>query len=117
MRIIVCGGRDYQDREAVWAALDKLHLKRGVTCLVQGHATGADQLAREWAEARGIPCQSYPADWRRFGNSAGPLRNQLMADAGADGVCAFPGGTGTQDMTERARDAGIPVWEPMKRRP
>ncbi len=31
-----------------------------------------------------------------------------------DAVVVFPGGSGTADMVERARKAGLPVWEPMK---
>src|SRR5690606_30354012 len=52
---------------------------------------------------------AYPADWRRHGRAAGPIRNQEMADAGADLCIAFPGGRGTADMVRRARAAGIPV--------
>jgi acyl-CoA synthetase (NDP forming) len=55
---------------------------------------------------------SFPANWKKHGKSAGPIRNQLMLDVGKpDLVIAFPGGSGTADMIRRARKAGVPVKE------
>lgn len=112
MRLIVCGGRDFIDRERAFRALDAAHAKRPIGVVIHGGARGGDTLAGAWAEARGIPVEVYPADWKGLGPAAGPKRNQQMADAGADGCLALPGGAGTEDMCERARDAGIPVWRP-----
>jgi hypothetical protein len=115
MRLIVCGGRTFRDRQAVFAALDRLHAKRGISFLIQGAADGADYLAWQWAEARGVPCGSYAANWQGEGRAAGTLRNQRMIDEGAaDGVVAFPGGRGTADLIARAKRAGLKVWEPGK---
>lgn len=119
MRVIVCGGRDYQDRDRVFEALDRLHKKRGITCVIHGACkTGADRWADEWAKERDIEVERYEADWIRLGFWAGPSRNQEMRDkARADGVVAFPSnGTGTADMCRRAQDPiyGPPlnVWYP-----
>ena len=113
LRIIVCGGRDYRDRQAVFDALDRLHAKRGIDFLIQGVADGADYLAWQWANERGVPCGSYPAHWDEHGKRAGPIRNQKMIEEGkADGVVAFPGGAGTADLVRRAEAAGITVWRP-----
>lgn len=110
LRVLVCGGRDYADREHVYLVLDLLHRRVGVAVLIQGEARGADTLAREWAEARGVPVLPFPADWTRHGRFAGPRRNQRMLDEGRPGlVLAFPGGRGTMDMTRRARRAGVRV--------
>lgn len=115
MRVIVCGGRDYRDRNAVFNALDRLHAKRGIELVIHGGARGADCLAQQWADERGIPCRTYQAMWNLHGRSAGPRRNQQMIDDGTpDGVVAFPGGVGTRDMVERARRAGLTVWEPCR---
>ena len=52
----------------------------------------------------------YPAPWKRFGPSAGGIRNQQMLDEGKpDLVVAFPGGKGTADMVRRAENAGVKV--------
>lgn len=112
LRIIVCGGREYCERAKVFKALDAVHGKRPIGVVIQGGAAGADLLAKEWAEARGVRCDEYQADWKQHGKRAGPMRNQLMASLGADGCVAFPGGVGTLDMTTRAEAQGIPVWRP-----
>lgn len=117
MKLLVCGGRDYEDRDAVFAALDRVHAKRPIETLGQGLCpTGADALAVEWARARGVRCIGFSANWREFGLADGPMRNQQMIDYGFDGVVAFPGGRGTADLVRRARAAGVPVWEPMRPR-
>jgi predicted Rossmann-fold nucleotide-binding protein len=110
MRVLVCGGRDYDDRDALYAALDSLHAEHGFMVVIAGGARGADTLAAEWAGDRGIPTQVYMAEWERLGRKAGPIRNQRMLDEGRpDLVVAFPGGTGTAGMMGIARKAGIEV--------
>jgi hypothetical protein len=111
--VIVCGGRDYKDRERVFAALDQMRAKHsGFLLIAHGGAPGADTLAGEWARERGIACEVFPADWEGRGPAAGPERNQRMIDAGANGCVAFPGGRGTADCVRRCEATGIPVWRP-----
>ncbi|MGB0731782.1 MAG: DUF2493 domain-containing protein [Miltoncostaeaceae bacterium] len=110
IRVIVCGGRDYLDREAVDAALDAVHRKHGAFTLVHGGANGADLLAGLWAASRGVEFEVHPAAWTQHGKRAGPMRNQHMLELGTDAVVAFPGGRGTADMVSRAEKAGVPVW-------
>lgn len=45
MKVLVCGGRDYADREAVAAVLKDIHLRHGISVVIEGGATGADRLA------------------------------------------------------------------------
>ena len=117
MRVLVCGGREFNDRDAVAKAL-RPYKPEHVTkpCehkIIHGGAPGADTLAGEWAEVFGVPFRIFPADWRTHGKAAGPIRNQRMIDEGKpDIVIAFPGGRGTADMVRRARAAGIRVIEP-----
>lgn len=112
-RILVCGGREYDDEGLVFSTLDYYAKKRGVMCIINGGACGADALATAWASARCVPCLIYAAQWERHGNAAGPIRNQRMLDGQPRPtlVIAFPGGRGTADMVRRARSAGIEVVE------
>lgn len=118
--VIICGGRDYQDRERAFAALDRAHAHRTITLLVHGACLdlktgdllGADRWADEWASENGIALERHPADWQTWGKAAGPMRNKQMAEAGAHGCIAFPGGTGTANMCRHAQREGIPVWKP-----
>ena len=111
--LLVCGGRDYTDREAAFAALDRADQKRHIEAVVHGGQRGADALAAEWAIAHRRRELRYDADWAGRGPAAGPERNARMLEKGLpDGVCAFPGGRGTADMIRRAEAAGLPVWKP-----
>ena len=76
MRVIVCGGRVFENEEGLFKALDKLHEKYGFTLLAEGDARGADKLAGLWAESRGVDHVRYPADWDKHGNRAGYIRNE-----------------------------------------
>ncbi|VDS07601.1 hypothetical protein PARHAE_00778 [Paracoccus haematequi] len=115
MRVIVCGGRDYADKDAAVAALDRFHAQHGITCLIQGGAKGADRLAYEWAASRFVIVHNVPADWKKHGKAAGPIRNQQMIDEHQpNALIAFPGGRGTDDMIKRAKEAGLPVYRPVK---
>jgi hypothetical protein len=111
-RIIVCGGRDYTDSDRARAALDAAHAKSPIAVIVHGGAPGADTIAKHWARDHGILRDEFQADWQGLGRGAGPIRNQAMADSGAHGCIAFPGGRDTADMHRRAQAAGIPVWKP-----
>lgn len=112
MRVIVTGSRYYNDEEKVNVTLDALHHMMRITCIIQGGATGADQLAREWAMRRKVKIDTFKADWRRYGNYAGPERNTDMAINGNADMCiAFIGGNGTDDMVKKAKAAGIRVTE------
>jgi hypothetical protein len=111
MRAIVCGGRDYDDRDSVFSILDRARVKLGLEFVIEGGALGADRLAREWAQARGVPFQTYEADWKGEGRSAGPKRNARMLHEGKPGcVIAFAGGNGTNNMVRQAETAGVKVY-------
>ncbi len=108
MRVLVCGGRDYDDAEAVRHSLDMVRAESIIT----GGAKGADELGVKEAVRRGIKPIIFMAEWKKHGKGAGPIRNQQMLDEGKpDLVMAFPGGRGTADMVRRAKAAGVPVME------
>lgn len=109
-RVLVCGGRNYHDFDRARTALDLAHNERAIDVLVCGMAQGADMLAVRWANAKGVTVLPFPADWKRYGPPAGPIRNQRMIDEGRPNlVLAFAGGAGTKDMVTRAERASIPV--------
>lgn len=112
MRVIVTGGRDYDNYEHVARTLLHVWLEndRPQMIIVQGGAKGADAAARKMAKTQGFRCETFPADWS-IGRWAGPKRNQEIVDAGGDLVVAFPGGTGTADCLRRAKAAGIRAIE------
>lgn len=112
--IVVCGGRTYSDAARVAEVLDTVLARAGEMVLRHGDATGADQLAVEWADANGVRLDPFPvemSEWRTYGKAAGPIRNaRMLAEPPTpDLVVAFPGGPGTADCVAQARALGIPV--------
>lgn len=114
MRVLVCGGRDYTDRETLETELNfttnPQHGGKWSFDLICGMARGADRLAYEWAQKHGITVLEFPAEWDKYGKRAGYLRNKQMLDEGKpDLVIAFPGGVGTANMIKLAEEAGVEV--------
>jgi hypothetical protein len=111
-RVLVCGGRNFASPAQVALALDRLHTERGFTALIQGGASGADALAKDWVRTKPeIERYECKADWEKHGRAAGPLRNARMLEWKPDLVVAFTGGKGTANMVDQARRAGVPVIE------
>lgn len=76
MKLVIYGGRNFHDFDLLCEEADKV---RSVTAVICGEAPGADRLGRQWAELRGIPVISRPADWDGEGKTAGKKRNVTMA--------------------------------------
>lgn len=109
MRVLVCGGRDYTDQDAIRRRLAELRDAHPDAVVIHGAAPGADSWAGYIAGTLGLVVEVHSANWAKYGKSAGPIRNQEMLDSGVDLVIAFPGGRGTQDMVSRAQIAGVEV--------
>lgn len=119
MKVLVCGGRDFNNSRLVANVLAKLSREGHIEVIIHGGATGADTLADRWAKAHDIPTKPYPVskeDWARLGKKAGPIRNSVMlADSGlgdGDVVVAFPGGDGTADMIAKVKRRCLRLLEP-----
>lgn len=122
-RILITGSRDWSDRDAIRSALSTIYWRwmgdvrdEDVEdiVLVSGNCpSGADALAEEVWEGWGFPVERHPADWSRWGKAAGPKRNQLMVDLGADVCLAFRKdySRGTTHCANAATMAGIEtIW-------
>lgn len=108
MILLVTGGRDFADRNLVWKILDHILFDE----LIHGGCpTGADYFADLWSRNRGHKrVRVFPAEWDKFGNRAGPIRNALMLEQGKPNlVVAFPGGPGTANMVQLAKQEKVPV--------
>lgn len=114
--VLICGGRDCPDAfntiECEMLVEIEAALLRSVTIskIVHGGARGADEAAGRWAESEGIKAVAVPADWKKYGKAAGPIRNRkMLVDHSPDIVVALPGGRGTADMIRAAEEFGVPV--------
>ena len=119
-RIIVCGGRHFDDYPRLVAEIDgaveSLGLKRDEIEVVSGHCAGADQLGERYAEEHEVACKVFPAEWKKYGRAAGPVRNSQMIDYAAESkmpvVVAFvsPNTKGTMDTVNKARRKEFKVF-------
>jgi hypothetical protein len=110
MKVIVCGGRFFDDRRALAAYMDRLNLLRPITEIAEGGAWGADRMAKRWAVSRGIPVRTFAARWIDDGPSAGAIRNaEMLEKFEPQCVIAFPGGNGTRNMVMQAERRGVLV--------
>lgn len=113
-KVIIAGGRDFSDYPMLEAALDHAlseKIKTGCDIeIVSGDARGADSLGVQYANKRGLAVKHFPAEWGKFGKSAGYKRNAQMADY-ADALYAFWDGKskGTEHMIVLARQKRLQV--------
>lgn len=108
-RVIVSGDRNGPSRRQA-EALENLLRRLPASCIiVNGGAQGVDAAAERIARHLGLACETFKAQWKKFGKPAGAIRNSVMLKSGADYVLAFPGPTsrGTWDMVSKAKMAGV----------
>lgn len=115
MRVLVCGGRDFDDWNLFCKTMRELGFvgeeKLNDLTIIEGGAIGADFMARIWSNWLGVEYEEYPADWKQYGIGAGVKRNIQMLETKPDLVVAFPGGRGTAHMVKIAKEAGVEVYE------
>lgn len=114
MKIVVGGSRQCTTAALLERAIETSPWKGQVTQVIQGGATGVDELARKWAELRGIEVVTIVAEWNKYGRAAGPRRNRAMIREHApDGVIVVWDGRspGSASLVREARRAGVPVFE------
>jgi len=112
LRILFCGSRDWTGREAIARVLKVL--PKG-SVIIEGAAPGADTIACEEARRLGFAVEHFPANWKKFGRAAGPIRNAQMLDEGRpDAVVAFHDNIdesrGTKNMLKQAQAAVLPTF-------
>jgi hypothetical protein len=116
VRAIFCGNREWSDEKAIIAALNTLD--PNTDTIIHGGARGADSIAGLFATKYVFDVIAIPAQWDRYGKSAGFIRNTAMADrleaiTGPDDearVYAFgTWGPGTKQMLKIAEHRGFKV--------
>ena len=107
MRVLFCGDREWQDDDLIRWRLELYN--PDYDTIVHGAARGADRIAGKIAKEMGFNVEAYPANWNRYGKSAGPRRNKQMLDSGIHKVEAFhddiENSKGTKNMVIIARRA------------
>lgn len=110
MKIIVAGGRDFNDKKRAFKKLDKLRKGREEVTIIHGDAEGADKIGGLYAKERKLDMVIFPANWEGRGNSAGHIRNSAMGDYGTHLLAFWDGKShGTKSMIDIATRKGLKV--------
>jgi hypothetical protein len=108
MKIIVTGSRDFNNYRLLEAELDFFIPTDRQAQIVSGAAQGADQLGEKYAEKRSLSVQKFPADWLKYGERAGYIRNDQMARCASHAVIFWDGSSrGTASMIELCKSYGL----------
>ncbi len=111
-RIAFAGGMDCQDHTRIWAVLDKVHAKHADMVLLHGGSPkGAELIAARWAEHRGVIQIAFKPDWGRHAKAAPFKRNDVLLDTLPVGLVIFPGTGITDNLADKARQLGIPLFD------
>lgn len=104
MKVIIAGGRTFNDYDLLCQTCDKALSLQTEIEIVSGTANGADKLGEKYANEKGHPIKQFPANWDKYGKSAGYKRNEEMAKY-ADALIAFWDGKskGTKHMIDLAK--------------
>ncbi|WP_315730693.1 MULTISPECIES: DUF2493 domain-containing protein [unclassified Bradyrhizobium] len=110
-KIALTGGLDFDDVSLIWDRLDKVRAKHPDMVLLHGGSPkGAELIAAKWASNRKVPQIAFKPDWTKHSKAAPFKRNDAMLNVLPIGVMHFPG-TGIQDnLADKAKKLGIPVW-------
>lgn len=109
-RLVVAGVRYFDDYLLLSKEMDEYRTQYSNSLIIiSGCADGADKLGERYASEHNLTVERYPAEWDKYGKSAGPIRNERMAKV-ADAVIVFWDGEskGTQSMIECAKRANKP---------
>jgi len=118
-RVIICGSREFDDYDLLKEKCDLILSRKAADqtekiVIVSGCARGADRLGEKYAEEKGYEVLRYPADWDRYGKSAGYRRNKQMAEVANACIAFFSSvaeNKGTKNMVSLARNMNLLVRE------
>ena len=112
-RVVVAGNRNFTDYEQakkfIDICIDRIR-KKYTLIFVSGCCRGTDSLGERYAKENGFKVEKYPADWKTYGRSAGPIRNKKMAEISDYIICFWDEKSkGTRSMIDYAKEYGKPL--------
>ena len=109
MKVVIAGSRDITDYDILLKAIKECPFQ--ITEVISGRARGVDTLGEKYAEECGLKLHLFPADWKKYRNAAGPIRNAQMAEVADAVLCVWDGKSpGTKDMMNQAKKRGLPLY-------
>ena len=110
MKLIVAGGREFNDYTFLESEIIGMTPKDKDITIISGGARGADKLGEQYAKGYKIPLEMFYADWNIYGKAAGYRRNVDMANAATHLLAFWDGESkGTKHMIDIATKKGLTV--------
>ncbi len=111
-KVAFAGGYECNDHQAIWAALDRVHSKHTDMVLLHGGSPkGAEKIAACWATTRKVPQVAFKPDFTRHKNAAPFKRNDQLLEVLPIGVVVFPGSGISDNLADKAKKLGIPLFD------
>lgn len=111
-RIAFAGGANCNEHRAIWDVLDRAFARHPDMILMHGATpTGAERAAACWADTRGVKQVAFRPDWNAHAKAAPFKRNDKLIEALPVGLIVFPGNGIQDNLADKARKAGIPLWD------
>ncbi len=111
-KIAFTGGMDCNDHRRIWDTLDKVYAKHADMVLLHGGSPkGAELIAAKWADTRKIQQIAFKPDWTRHAKAAPFKRNDQLLETMPIGVIVFPGSGISDNLADKARKLGIPLFD------
>lgn len=109
MKVIIAGSRDYYCYNALLKAIKDSGFN--ITRVVSGRARGVDSMGEKWALENNIPISYFPANWNKFGKSAGYKRNVEMGKFADAAICIWKDKSkGTEHMINIMSELNKPCY-------
>jgi len=110
IRLIIAGGRDFDNYELLKLKVDRVLEGWKNVEIITGRARGADSLGEQYANDRNLNTIVFPADWDKYGKSAGYRRNRQMAQYATACIVFWDGKSlGSKHMIDLAKENNLPL--------
>ena len=76
--VVIGGYRNFEKYEIFKSFVDSClaELDPLETTILSGHCKGVDLLGERYAKEKDLALELYPAEWKKYGKAAGPIRNK-----------------------------------------
>lgn len=109
MKTIIAGSRTITEYQYILDAIHESEFE--ITEIVSGTAKGVDILGERYAKESNILLTKYPADWNKYGKSAGYIRNAEMAKYADQLIAIWDGDSrGTKNMIDIAEKHNLKIY-------
>ena len=112
MKLAIVGSRSWTDElkidRTIYSFCENNKIHYFSLWIVSGGAIGADTIASNWAESKGVSRIIHKPDYKKYGRYDAPkVRNQLIASDCDYLICFWDGkSTGCMDAVDKAKRAG-----------